>query len=151
MLDVIDYSKSDLLLFNLSLVQVVTTAAVLIFVPARAHHHEPYFVEGEHGSYKTAMILQLITTILIFVGENSEIFHSKVHINFSGFKRVTALILSIPLFIATLTLTVTVSGKELVWLLWLTISISVTAFQMVNLCIHVILEINNSKKAKQAF
>jgi hypothetical protein len=73
------------------------------------------------------MILLLVTNLVIFVSECSEIFHnSKVKVTFNGFKRITAVIVSLPLFIATLVVTVKSHGKELVWLIWLTMSLSLT-------------------------
>ena len=148
----IDYAKPDLLLFNTTFVQLLTTISVFIFVPARAHHHSPYYAENHNGSYKEAMILLLVTNIVIFLGESSEIFHkSKVRVTFSGFKRVTAFIIAVPLYIATIVVTVKSHGKELVWLIWLTMSLSITAAQILNQFFHVILECYNSQKAKKAF
>jgi hypothetical protein len=92
------------------------------------------------------MVLLLVTNIVIFLGESSEIFHNnKVRMSFSGFKRVTAFMISIPLFIAAIVVTVKSQGKELVWLIWLTISLSLTAAQILNQFFHIILEYYNSK------
>jgi hypothetical protein len=58
------------------------------------------------------MILLLVTNIVIFLGESSEIFHkSKVRVTFSGFKRVTAFLIAVPLFIATVVVAVKSHGK----------------------------------------
>lgn len=79
------------------------------------------------------MILLLVTNSVIFLGEISEIFHkSKVRITFSGFRRLTAFIIAIPLLDATIVLTVKSKGKELVWLIWLTMSLSITVAQILN-------------------
>ena len=87
------------------------------------------------------MILLLVTNLVIFVSECSEIFHnSKVKVTFNGFKRITALIVSLPLLIATLVVTVKSHGKELVWLIWLTMSLSLTAAQLLNMCFQIVLE-----------
>jgi len=97
-------------------------------VPVKANHGTTYFSNSKLGTYRDAMILLLVTNLVILVGESCEIFHnSKVRMTFNRFKRVTALIIAFPLFLATLIVTVKSHGKELVWLIWLTISISLTA------------------------
>jgi hypothetical protein len=104
----------------------MTTVAVFIFVPNRAHHHKPFYIENEHGTYKTAMILLLISNIVTLVGENIDIFRKKISIKFSALNRIIAFVISTPLLITTLIVTENSHGKELVWLLWLTISISIS-------------------------
>ena len=74
------------------------------------------------------MILLLVTNIVILIGEYSEIFHSKSNISFSSFKRITALVIAVPLFIATVAISATLPGKEIECEYWLTISLSISAF-----------------------
>ena len=126
--DVIDYSRKDLIIFNVGLVQVLTTVTVFIFVPSRASHAQAYYIEGRNGSFRNAMILLLVTNLVVFIGELSEIFTSKKTLAFGGFKRVATLIASLPLFIATAVFTATLPGKEIVWEFWLTISLAVSGF-----------------------
>jgi hypothetical protein len=125
----------------------MTTVAVFIFVPNRAHHHKPFYIENEHGTYKTAMILLLISNIVTLVGENIDIFRKKISIKFSALNRIIAFVISTPLLITTLIVTENSHGKELVWLLWLTISISFSVAQMINLFFLVVLECYNSSVA----
>ena len=75
----------------------------------------------------------------------SEIFTSKKTLAFGGFKRVATLIASLPLFIATAVFTATLPGKEIVWEFWLTISLTVSGFQITNLFAQILFEMNHSR------
>lgn len=94
---------------------------------------EPYFNLEVNGSYLTAMILLITTNVVALLGELSEIFRKKFSIEFTGFSRVVAFFTATPLLVVTMIFTENTEGKELIWLIWLKISLSISVFQVVNI------------------
>jgi hypothetical protein len=110
-----------------------------------------YYIYNRNYSCRKAMVLLLVTNFVIFLGENIETFNSKVQIRFSSYKRIVALLIAFPMWIATLSVTIPHPGKELIWLCWVIFGICITFFQLINLFLHVIHEVYQSHLAKKAF
>lgn len=116
-----------MLLFNISLIQVLATANCFAFVPI-FQSKEPFFVEGTNKSYRNTMIMLLATNFAIFAGEVLEIFKRKFSLEFNGASRIVTFFIATPLLVVTMIFTDNTNGKELVWLIWLKLSLSVTVF-----------------------
>ena len=79
------------------------------------------------------MIMLLSTNCVTFIGELNEIFRRKFSIEFTGVSRLIAFFIATPLLVVTMVFTDNTDGKELVWLIWLKMSLSVSVFQVINM------------------
>jgi len=57
-----------------------------------------------------------------------EIFRRKFSLEFNGLSRVFSFFTATPLLVVTMVFTENTKGKELVWLIWLKLSLSVAVF-----------------------
>lgn len=137
-LDFIDYSKNDMLMFQVSAVNVGMTLACFIIVPLTDKGGHLYSTSAE--TYQHAMGCLLLQTIMFFVMENTNIFHDTPLFKLDGLKRYITVGVAAGLWILVLLVTVIHPGKEIVWLCWIATSLCISAYQMLYILIQVWLE-----------
>lgn len=88
----------------------------------------------------------LLLTLWIFLAESTVIFKRIPLFKFNNMKRLITVGVAAVLWFVVLLMTILYKGHELVWFIWIVISLSITGFQLLFITTHVFLERGMKKR-----
>jgi len=103
------------------------TVSILIAVPLIESNYNHSLLE-QSATYLHEMVILTICNLIALVNESTKIFTKKPLIVFTGNKRLITVAITLVLWSVVLVITLVITGKEIVWFVWIITSLSISGY-----------------------
>jgi hypothetical protein len=119
------------------------TIVSFIAVPVAGNGGQ-YIIKNEPHTYRHAMGVLTLLNFIIFANENTKIlitFKEKSLFSVtSTLNRLVFLAISVVIWIVVLVVAIQFGGRELLWKIWISFSLSISGYHLIYLAIHIALD-----------